>query len=182
MKKTLSLIMTTIMALSATGLTAVAAEKQDGTADAPINALTNYAENDVLVTYTDDDTAIVYHVEVEWESLEFEYEFQSATWNPLNHSYSDVTGEWTSETEAEITAINHSNADVTVSFAYEQIDTGVTGTFDVTSETINTGVGLTYLTADSAVSTFTIGGTPTASSAAAGVQFTAGTIKVTLES
>lgn len=57
----------------------------------------------------------VYYVDVEWESMEFTYEF--GTWDPEEHEYDDATGAWENadgNATSKVTVLNHSNDQVNV--------------------------------------------------------------------
>lgn len=119
------------------------------------------------------DSAEVISVNVKWDAMNFTYAgaFQG-TWNPTDHSYTEDTeheasGDWLSNT-ANIDITNHSNVDVTVSYAFEpKEDSNVTGRFygasdsakeSVTSNVLNKGEEDKSDQADSTVIVFEIGG------------------------
>ena len=117
---------------------------------------------DVTAKYNDDATEpTVYSVDLTWEDMTFTYnESGTRTWDPDTHTYTDTTSAGWDKTTAAVTATNHSNAEVKVSFTYTpQGDTGVTASTDS--------------------SILTITGTPNNSVTAEGV--TIGTITVTIE-
>ena len=117
---------------------------------------------DVTAKYNDDATEpTVYSVDLTWEDMTFTYnESGTRTWDPDTHTYTDTTSAGWDKTTAAVTATNHSNAEVKVSFTYTpQGDTGVTASMDS--------------------SILTITGTPNNSVTAEGV--TIGTITVTIE-
>ena len=98
-------IVTGLLTLSLTlcaGLSSVAAETTQH--KPPLHA---DSAKDVTVTII--PTSPVYHVTVNWESLDFTYEL--GDWNSNQHIYQ--TGQWT-DTDANIKVENHSNADVKV--------------------------------------------------------------------
>lgn len=176
MKKILSVVLALGM-LAAIAVTASAANTEEN----PMTDITNYSTKAVTVTLDDSDADTVYRVDVTWADTDFTYELAGgATWDPATHTYSTVTGAWETTT-SDIKVTNHSNADVNVGFAYQQTDTGITGSFSKTSAALDTGVGLTFAGADNDTSTFTIGGTPT-NGTGGQTTWTAGTIKVTLVS
>ena len=75
---------------------------------------------------TKDGSADVYHVDIEWESLVFDYDQGSVgTWNSETHGYDGaIGGHWeTSDFDRAITVTNHSNKSVYVSSKFENSDT-----------------------------------------------------------
>lgn len=106
-------------------------------------------------------TETVYSVDVSWGAMEFTYsESGSMTWNPDDHTYTDTTvANWTAEGNT-VTVINHSNADVDVSFEFGALSEyeNVTGSFDVSSKTLKAGVVNEYDSADKVTSTLTLSG------------------------
>lgn len=84
---------------------------------------------DVTVKYNDSATEpTVYSVDLTWEDMTFTYnESGTRTWDPDTHTYTDTTSAGWDKYTAVVTATNHSNTAVTVSFTYTpQGDTGVT--------------------------------------------------------
>ena len=107
---------------------------------------TNYYKFDTNKTSTRDvkvkivDPEKIYRIDVTWESMEFTYEFN--TWDPDSHTfkdstnttsteagafYVDVNGTKTKRSYAKVNVMNHSNADVSVAFAYAGGTTTLSG-------------------------------------------------------
>lgn len=127
----------------------------------------NVSTQDVTVTFNDEAvTGSVYSVNVEWSGMDgYGYsEAADAVWNPSNHTYSSGSdGTWTTSNAGTVKVTNHSNEAVTATATFEadELNTELTGTFsDGTdeTETLETGVGLTYDTADSATFTLALNG------------------------
>lgn len=172
MKKILSIAMA--VAMAATCMISASAQTAG---DDLHEAISDSTDITVDVTLNDDDADTVYYVEVEWENTNFTYSADAAAvWYPQTHTYSDGDGVW-DKTTADIDVTNHSNEAVGVTLAYTQAadDLDLTGNLSKTSMSLATGVGLTYDTAATDSSTFTIAGTPSGTGVA-------GTITVTLES
>ena len=123
----------------------------------------------------------VYSVDLEWEDMTFTYnETGTRTWNPDTHTYTDSTTSGWDKTTAAVTATNHSNAEVTVSFAYTpKGDTGVNAFMSQDSFKLAAGVENMPGEAATDSSILTIGtNKPNASVTAEGI--TIGTITVTI--
>ena len=151
MKKIISLALALVMVLSLSTI-AIAAES---------NGMGTHNGN-VWGTYSDETTTPeVYSVIVDWGSMEFTYtEAGENVWNPRTHSYtlaSDAT--WTAVDNA-VTVVNHSNAEVEVTFTVtvKEAYNTVTAALDVTSATLDSAVGLAVADADSVTSTLTLSG------------------------
>ncbi|MCD8120589.1 MAG: hypothetical protein LUE29_14130 [Lachnospiraceae bacterium] len=180
MKKLISTLLTGVMCMSLAA-TAFAA---DGSAT--VTTVPGAPDGiDVYAQYDDStSTPTVYSVDITWDSMTFVYEETGAkNWDASDHSYTEqTTSAWT-YSEAEITVTNHSNAAVDVTLAYtadDTVDSGVTGSLDVTSGTLAAGEVDGYATADTLTSIFTVSGTPNSSVVTAeGVKI--GTISITLE-
>lgn len=174
MKKIVSLILALalIMSLSVTAFAAEAEGKKPGE-DTTIDVSANRTE--------DVDTVNVYSVDLAWDAMTFTYAASGTkTWNPETHEYdTDATAKW-ENTTATITATNHSDLAVTVTFAYTDADAndGVNGALDITTDTLESAVGKTLAEADSVTATLTISGTPTDAVTEAGVKV--GTITITI--
>lgn len=137
---------------------------------------------DVTAKYNDDATEpTVYSVDLTWEDMTFTYnESDTRTWDPDTHTYTDTTSAGWDKTTAAVTATNHSNAEVKVSFTYTpQGDTGVTASMSKDSFKLAAGVENKPNEAATDSSILTITGTPNNSVTAEGV--TIGTITVTIE-
>lgn len=137
---------------------------------------------DVTAKYNDSTTTpSVYSVDLEWEDMTFTYnENGTRTWNPVTHTYTDSTTSGWDKTTAAVTAANHSNEEVTVSFQYDAIgDTGVTASMSKDSFKLDAGVENLPNEADKDSSYLTIGtNKPNDSVTAEGI--TIGTITVTI--
>ena len=84
----------------------------------------------------------MYSVDLTWEDMTFTYnESGTRTWDPDTHTYTDTTSAGWDKTTAAVTATNHSNAEVKVSFTYTpQGDTGVTASMSKDSFKLAAGV------------------------------------------
>jgi len=134
---------TTLLAAAALtcamGTTAFAAD-QDGVKTGDYTA-------DVKGTYQASGSgAVVYSVDIAWDSLEFTYTAAGeGTWNPETHEYSGATQASWSESK-NIVVTNHSNAAVTATASF-QADGGyeaVSMTFGNNGQQINSAVDTTY--------------------------------------
>lgn len=137
---------------------------------------------DVTAKYNDGATEpTVYSVDLTWEDMAFTYnESGTRTWNPDNHTYTDTTTSGWDKISAAVTATNHSNAEVKVSFTYTpQGNTGVNASMSKDSFKLAAGVENKPNEAASDESILMITGTPNNSVTAEGV--TIGTITVTIE-
>ena len=122
MKKLIATALALTMTLSLS-TTALAAGKVDGAgvgSQVPIDVTAKY--NDGAKEPT------VYSVDLTWEDMTFTYnESGTRIWDPDTHTYTDTTSAGWDKVTAAVTATNHSNTKVTVSFTYTpQGDTGVT--------------------------------------------------------
>lgn len=114
-------------------------------------------QKDVTVygTYEgEEDAASVICVDIEWGSMDFVYT-PVEEWNPVTHTYEPVEGIEGTWALAEgknngVRVVNHSNADVDVSFSFnDSQDLGITGVFTTDSEgTGDVVTGFTLLSAD----------------------------------
>lgn len=82
------------------------------------------------------ETPTVYSVDVAWGAMRFTYAASGTKdWNADSHTYTDnIEAGWTAEGNI-VRVTNHSNAQVTASFAFEALDDypGLSGNFDNTS-------------------------------------------------
>ena len=172
MKKTLSIILALVMALSLS-VTAFAATN-DGTQDTEITV------NGSFVSGTAADEKI--SVDLVWDAMDFTYTAPSqGTWNPATHAYEGATaGGWSDNTPG-ITVKNHSNVAVNATLGFKADVAGVVGTFTEASGTENdsvlelaTAVGTEAANAPTATANFGISG------AAIDADKTLGTITVTV--
>ena len=172
MKKTLSIILALVMALSLS-VTAFAATN-DGTSGTDIT---------VNGTYVPGTTgAEQISVDIVWDAMDFTYTGSSqGTWNPATHAYDGATaGGWSDNTPG-ITVKNHSNVAVNATLGFKADVAGVVGTFTEASGTENdsvlelaTAVGTEAANAPTATANFRISG------AAIDADKTLGTITVTV--
>ena len=158
MKKTLSIILALVLALSLS-VTAFAAEN-NGTSSTDITVNGTYIPN----TSSADETI---SVDIVWEAMDFTYTGASqGTWNPATHTYDGATeGGWSDNTPA-VTVTNHSNVAVNATLGFTADVAGVVGTFTEASGTANDGVlelatadGTTVENAPTATANFGISGT-----------------------
>ena len=156
MKKSLSIILALVMALSLS-VTAFAATN-DGSSPTDITV------NGTFVSGTAADEKI--SVDIVWEAMNFTYTAPSqGTWNPVTHTYEGGTeGGWSDNTPA-ITVKNHSNVAVNATLGFTADVTGVIGTFTEASGTENdnilnlaTAEGTTVENAPTATAKFGISG------------------------
>ena len=174
MKKLIATALALTMTLSLS-TTALAAEV-NGAGTGPQEPI------DVTAKYNDGVTEpAVYSVDLAWEDMTFTYnESGTRTWNPDTHTYTDTTTSGWDKISAAVTATNHSNAEVKVSFTYTpQGNTGVNASMSKDSFKLAAGVENKPNEAASDESILMITGTPNNSVTAEGV--TIGTITVTIE-
>ena len=100
---------------------------------------------DVSAKYVDGVSAPKrYSVDVTWGAMEFTYTVSGTkTWNPETHTYTASTQPTWMASGNTITVTNHSNTDITASFAFSALtayDT-VTGSFSSTSLALPTAEG-----------------------------------------
>ena len=100
---------------------------------------------DVNAKYVDDVSVTTrYSVDVTWGAMEFTYTVSGTkTWDPQTHTYTASTQPaWTASGNT-ITVTNHSNTDITASFAFSALTAynTVTGSFSSTSLMLPTAEG-----------------------------------------
>lgn len=177
MKKLIATALALTMTLSLS-TTALAAGNVDGAGVGSQDPI------DVTVKYNDSATdPTVYSVDLTWEDMTFTYnESGTRTWDPDTHTYTDTTSAGWDKATAAVTATNHSNAPVKVSFTYTpQGDTSVTAYMTKRNFILAAGAEDRPNDADTNSAVLTIDGTskPNNSVTAGGV--TIGTITVTIE-
>ncbi len=117
---------------------------------------------DVEAKYQDKTTsATVYSVDISWGKMQFIYtESGNRTWNPSSHTYTGkITSGWNAVGNT-ISVTNHSNADVTTSFAFSALGaySTVNGSFDINSKKLVAGTIDDYANADKVTATLTLSG------------------------
>ena len=177
MKKLIATALALTMTLSLS-TTALAAGNVDGAGVGSQDPI------DVTAKYNDGATEpTVYSVDLTWEDMTFTYnESGTRIWDPDTHTYKDTTSVGWDKFTAEVTATNHSNTVVTVSFTYTpQGNTGVTASMTKQSFTLAAGVENypDHAPTNSAALTINGNSKPNDSVTAEGV--TIGTITVTIE-
>ena len=174
MKKTLSIILALVLALSLS-VTAFAAETNNGTQDTKIT---------VNGTYTPGTAADeIISVDIAWDAMDFTYTAPSqGTWNTVTHAYDGATAGGWSDNTPSITVKNHSNVAVNATLGFTADVAGVIGTFTEASGAANDGVlelataeGTEAANAPTATANFGISG------AAIDADKTLGTITVTIK-
>ena len=177
MKKLIATALALTMTLSLS-TTALAAGNVDGA------GVGSQVPIDVTAKYNDSATEpIVYSVDLTWEDMTFTYnESGTRTWDPDTHTYTDPTSAGWDKVTAAVTATNHSNAQVKVSFTYTpQGDTGVTASMDKDFFILNAGVEYYPDHAPTNSSALTIKGDTKPDSSVTAEGVTIGTITVTIE-
>ena len=136
MKKLIATALALTMTLSLS-TTALAGGNVDGAGVGSLDPI------DVTAKYNDDATEpTVYSVDLTWEDMTFTYnESGTRIWDPDTHTYTDTTSAGWDKVTAAVTATNHSNTAVTVSFTYTpQGNTGVTASMSKLSFILDAGV------------------------------------------
>ena len=125
----------------------------------------------------------VYSVDLTWEDMTFTYnESGTRIWDPDTHTYKDTTSDGWDKDTAVVTATNHSNANVTVSFTYTpQGDTGVTASMTKPSFILAAGVENRPNEAATNSSRLTIDGNSKPNGSVTAEGGTIGTITVTIK-
>ena len=135
MKKTVFILLTLALVLTmSTTAFAATIESNSGSSDIDVNA-----------KYVDDVSVLTrYSVDVTWGAMEFTYTVSGTKfWDPKTHTYTTSTQPvWTANGNT-ITVTNHSNTDITASFAFSALAAynTVTGSFSNTSLTLPTAEG-----------------------------------------
>ena len=177
MKKLIATALALTMTLSLS-TTALAAGNVDGA------GVGSQYRIDVTAKYNDGTTEpTVYSVDLTWEDMTFTYnESGTRTWDPDTHTYTGTTSAGWDKYTAKVTATNHSNANVTVSFTYTpQGDTGVDASMTKSSFILAAGVENYPDGAATNSSALTIDGNSKPNSSVTAEGVTIGTITVTIE-
>lgn len=177
MKKLIATALALTMTLSLS-TTALAAGNVDGAgvgSQVPIDVTAKY--NDGVKEPT------VYSVDLTWEDMTFTYnESGTRIWDPDTHTYTDTTSDGWDKDTAAVTATNHSNTKVTVSFTYTpQGNTGVNASMSKPSFILAAGVENKPNDAATNSSLLTIDGNSRPNSSVTAEGVTIGTITVTIE-
>ena len=120
---------------------------------------------EVYVNYTPGSSASrVVSADISWGSLVFEYkDAVEGTWNPTTHQFDNyVAARWECVTNANaITVTNHSNTNISVSLTYTNYSafSGLTGSFDKSSFTLESAVGTSRNAAPTQTAYLTLSGT-----------------------
>ncbi len=177
MKKLIATALALTMTLSLS-TTALAGGNVDGAGVGPQEPI------DVTAKYNDGVTEpTVYSVDLTWEDMTFTYnESDTRIWDPDTHTYKDTTSAGWDKFTAAVTATNHSNTAVTVTFDYTpQGDTGVTAYMTKRSFILAAGVENYPDDAATDSSLLTINGNSKPNSSVTAEGVTIGTITVTIE-
>lgn len=177
MKKLIATALALTMTLSLS-TTALAGGNVDGAGVGSLDPI------DVTAKYNDGTTEpTVYSVDLTWEDMTFTYnESGTRTWDPDTHTYTDTTSAGWDKVTAKVTATNHSNTAVTVSFTYTpQGDTGVNASMTKRSFILAAGVENYPNDAATDSSLLTINGNSEPNSSVTAEGVTIGTITVTIE-
>ncbi|MBQ9972861.1 MAG: hypothetical protein IJP24_04985 [Firmicutes bacterium] len=136
MKKALAILLALTLVL-ASAVTVFAAEFTG-------LATPQHDTHDVIVTYSN-TTGNVYKVDVEWETLTFEYQKSLGTWSTTNHDYTGGSAGWVDD-EKSITITNHSNATI---YYQALLDNGTaTKTMNAATVTLSNNTGSLATDAD----------------------------------
>ena len=125
------------------------------------------ASKDVYVSYDGNvSSETVYSVDVIWTDLSFTYSEGTTMWDPEKHEYvtspEASNGGWT-DSEGEITVINHSNASISIDISFERVsDLTDEVVIDITEPqfTLESAVNSTFNTAPSKTTTIKVTGKP----------------------
>ena len=173
MKRLFALILTLAMVCSLSlSASAVGAGSIGGS-----GAISGDQNKDITVTVTgvSGSAATIYYVVVDWESMEFTYDYKegATTYDPETHRESTAstgTAGWNKES-AMVTVTNHSNASISVSAALAgNIDENVTASLNGAAKVLPSAVGKSVTPIDpDLVATYTvnIAGKPAKANAAA---------------
>ena len=154
MKKTISFLLALVLVLTmSTTAFAATIESSPDSQDIDVNA--KYVGGVSVPTR--------YSVDLTWGAMEFTYTVSGTkTWDPESHTYTTSTQPvWTASGNT-ITVTNHSNTDITASFAFSALTAynTVTGSFSSASLTLPTAEGKAVNDAVlTGQTSFTLGGT-----------------------
>ena len=139
---------------------------------------------EVYVNYTPGSSASrVVSADISWGSLVFEYkDAVEGTWNPTTHQFDNyVAARWECVTNANaITVTNHSNTNISVSLTYTNYSafSGLTGSFDKSSFTLESAVGTSRNAAPTQTAYLTLSGTFVPSGTASSNGYAVGAVTV----
>lgn len=141
MKKLLALVLAGVMVMGMS-VTAMAAPEYLGNMKIDKTAISPEdldAEKPVNIKIANTATDPVFCIQVDWESLDFTYTFNTGTqqWNPETHQYDAVTGMtgW-DKNSAKVTITNHSNREVKAKASMDTLENnGVTFSLANNTET-----------------------------------------------
>ncbi|MBQ9980653.1 MAG: hypothetical protein IJP23_06305 [Oscillospiraceae bacterium] len=128
MKKIVCILLVVVMMFAL----AIGAGAVTATPSAPANG-------EVTITVeTQDNSGIVYSINIEWDSLNFKYDNGTGTWLPASHTYQQNDAGWVANTSggqelvdskvnSTVTVTNHSNAPIWYTAEYTKDGTPVAG-------------------------------------------------------
>ena len=135
MKKIVTILFALVLILTmSTNAFAATIESNSGSQDIDVNA--KYVDGVSVPTR--------YSVDVTWGAMEFTYTVSGTkVWDPESHTYTSSTQPTWTASGNTITVTNHSNTDVTASFAFSALDAynTVTGSCSSTSLMLPTAEG-----------------------------------------
>lgn len=146
-----------LLAAATLATPALAASQSIGQESLPIDVYARYVDGST--------TGTVYSVDISWGNMQFTYAKDgNRTWNPSDHTYNDeTTTQWQADGNT-IQVTNHSNTDVTATFAFSPFSNlpDLQGSFSVPSQLLDAGKENDYAGADSVTSQLTLSGAYTA--------------------
>ena len=135
MKKIVTILFALVLILTmSTNAFAATIESNSGSQDIDVHA--KYVDGVSVPTR--------YSVDVTWGAMEFTYTVSGTkVWDPETHTYTTSTQPTWTASGNTITVANHSNTDITASFAFSALDAynPVTGSFSSTSLMLPTAEG-----------------------------------------
>ena len=145
MKKLISLLLAITMIAAMT--LPVFAEESIGTDGGSANV-----DVQGVVQYMGSSETQIISVEISWESMTFTYvEGVHYGWDPETHEYAGSFEGYWEDDRSDITVTNHSNTEVTATFAFESWVETVSGAFTDTSDVHDDGVLMLASAVDKAV-------------------------------